>query len=224
MRNKIGVLSGIIVALFILLWYLGSKVTHGIYQDAFILLCGVGIILTLYVLDRITIFKKKLQLALTHILENNFRTGISIRGNDECSALARRFNAVTERINEYDRLRETRVDSLNRLTSALNRNIQDGIMILDLDTSRIKINKAAQEIFGIGQDDLSIDSVVKLATNSVFNKLYEDIINRRANTIAEELELFLPVLKAKARINLKMFAIKDKDEKLKSILCIFSKA
>ena len=107
------------------------------------------------------------------------------------------------------------------LLLTLTSNIQNGIMLLDVKFSRIKINKAAQEIFNISQDELSIDSVIKLESNIKFSKMYEDIIERRANTISADLELFLPILKAKAVVSLKMFAIKDKDEKLNAILCIF---
>ncbi|MFH1460634.1 MAG: hypothetical protein ABIG64_09750 [Candidatus Omnitrophota bacterium] len=224
MKRRMDLLFGILIICFLVLWYLGSENIKGIYKDGFILICGIGIISTLYILNRFVIFKKKISLSLQHILDNNFRTGISMSGSDEISFIADKFNKVINRINEFDLLREHKIDTLNRIITTINRNILDGVMILDMVSARIKINKAAQEIFNISQDDLSIDSVIKLEANSEFNKLYQDIINRRANTIAADLELFLPVLRAKAAISLKMFAIKDKDEQVNSILCIFNKS
>jgi signal transduction histidine kinase len=223
-KRRLNVIFGIIIAIFAAIWYLGSKNMPLFYSDSIVILCGMGIVGALFILNRLIIFRKKMDLATTHILENNFQTGISMDGDDEISFLAKRFNAALDRINEYDRLREQRIDYLNRMITILNRNIQNGVMILDVVSSKIKINKAAQDIFGVNQDELSIDSVVKLEANDQFNKMYQEIIGRRANTIAADLELFLPILKAKASVNLKMFAIKDKEEKLNSILCIFRAA
>ncbi|MCG2712272.1 MAG: hypothetical protein L6416_08135 [Candidatus Omnitrophica bacterium] len=223
MKREINILFGILVAIFLTIWFVGSEHMPSFYKNSFVFLVGIGIVVTLVILDRFIIFRKKLDLALKHILENNFHTGISMQGKDEFSLLAEKFNKAIDRINEFDILREHRVDTINRLLLTLNRNIQNGIMLLDIKTSRIKINKAAQEIFSISQDELSIDSVIKLEANSEFRKMYHDILERRANTISADLELFLPILKAKAVVSLKMFAIKDKDEKLNSILCIFRK-
>jgi len=192
-----------------------------LYDDVVIILTGTGIVTLLYLLNRITIFKKKLGFALKHILDNNFQTGISMPGRDELTLLASNFNNAIDRINEYDILRENKIVSLNRLLNAVNRSVENGIMTLDLESSRIKINRTAQDIWGIKQDELSIDSVMKLESNSAFNNLYQEIISGRANTITGDLELFLPILRAKASVKLKMFAIKDKDEKLNTILCIF---
>ncbi|MBU4305901.1 MAG: hypothetical protein KJ893_09850 [Candidatus Omnitrophica bacterium] len=224
MKRKINILFAVIIAVFLILWYLGSLTMSSAYKDAVVLLAGCGIVCVLYILNRLIIFRKKFELAMRHILENNFQTGISLPGNDEFSFLAQKFNDVVDRINKYDRLREDRVDILNKQLSILNRNIINGVMLLDQQSGRVKINKAAQEVFEVNQDELSIDSVIKLEANSEFNKLYYEIVNRRANTIAADIELFLPVLRAKAAVSLKMFAIKDKDEKLNSILCVFTKA
>ncbi|MCK4993691.1 MAG: hypothetical protein KAS13_01420 [Candidatus Omnitrophica bacterium] len=221
MKREINILFGVLVAIFLAIWFIGNEYLPSFYKDSFVLLVGIGIVVTLVILDRFIIFRKKFELALKHILENNFRTGISMQGEDEFSHMAAKFNKAIDRINEFDILREQRVDMINRLLLTLNRNIQNGIMLLEIKSSRIKINKAAQEIFNISQDDLSIASVINLESNSEFSKMYNDILEGRANTISAELELFLPILKAKAVVSLKMFAIKDKDEKLNSILCVF---
>ena len=221
MKREINILFGILVATFLAIWFVGNEHMPSFYKDSFVLLVGIGIVIALVILDRFIIFRKKFNLALKHMLENNFRTGISMQGKDEFSHMSAKFNKVIDRINEFDILREHRVDTINRLLLTLNRNIQNGIMLLDIKSSRIKINRAAQEIFRISQDELSIDSVIKLESNSEFRKMYHDILERRVNTISADLELFLPILKAKAVVSLKMFAIKDKDEKLNSILCIF---
>ncbi|MDD5746892.1 MAG: hypothetical protein PHO30_06495 [Candidatus Omnitrophica bacterium] len=224
MKRKLDVLFAVLIVIFILFVVLANNDVSFVYRDAFVILAGTGMVITLFILNRLTMFRKKFQLALRHILENNFQTGISMPGKDEMSFLAGRFNAVIDRINSFDRLREDRVDTVNKLLTTLNRTMRDGVMIFDLSSGRIKINKAAQDIFAINQDDLSIDSVVRLESNGQFNALYQDIMSRRSNTIAADVELFLPILRAKAAINLKMFAIKDKDEHLNSVLCVFNKA
>ena len=221
MKREINIMFGILIAVFLAIWFIGNEYMPSFSKDSFVLLVGIGIVLTLVILDRFIIFRKKFELALRHILENNFRTGVSMQGKDEFSDMAAKFNKAIDRINEFDVLREHRVDMINRLLLTLTRNIQNGIMLMEVQSSRIKINKAAQDIFSISQDELSIDSVIKLESNTEFRKMYNDIIERRANTISADLELFLPILKAKAVVSLKMFAIKDKDEKLNYILCIF---
>lgn len=221
MKREINILFGILVAIFLAIWFVVNDQLSSFYKDSLVFLVGIGIVIALVILDRFIIFRKKFELALKHILENNFRTGISMQGKDEFSHLAGKFNKAIDRINEFDVLREQRVDVINRLLLTVNRNIQNGLMLLDIKSSRIKINKAAQEIFNISQDELSIDSVIKLESNAEFRKMYYDILERRANTISADLELFLPILKAKAVVSFKMFAIKDKDEKLNSILCVF---
>ncbi|MCP4650608.1 MAG: hypothetical protein GY853_11090 [PVC group bacterium] len=223
MKKKITIIFSLATIIFLVIWYIAMYHITSVVNDTLVLLAGLGCIMTLYLLDRINIFKKKLALALKHILENNFQTGMSMSGSDELTGLSSDFNLAIDRINHYDLLRENQIICLNRIISMLNRNIQNGVMILDLDSARIKINRAAQEMFGVNQDDLSIDSVTKLNANSEFNRLYQEIIAGRANTIAGTFELFLPILRAKASVNMKMFAIKDKDEKLDTIICIFTK-
>jgi len=223
MKKKLNIIFGIIVAVFSAIWYICSYNMTYFYRDSIVILCGMGIVGSLFLLNRFILFRKKMELAISHILENNFRTGISMSGDDEISFLAKRFNTALDRINEYDRLREQRIDYLNRIITTLNRNIQNGVMLLNILSGKIKINKAAQDIFNVNQDELSIDSVIKLQANEQFNKMYQDIIGRRANTIAADLELYLPILKAKATVSIKMVAIKDKEEKLNSILCVFRK-
>lgn len=223
MKKKIGVLFSLIVIIFIVFWYIGFYHIKSPLKEIFVLLAGAGTIMSLYVLDRVTIFRKKFSLAMKHIMDNNFQTGISMNGKDEIVSLGERFNGIIDRINDYDMLRENKILCLNRLLNMLNRNIQNGIMILDLDSGRMKINKSAQEMFGINQDDLSIDSVVKLTANTEFNRLYSEVTEGRANTITGSFEFFLPILRAKANVDMKMLGIKDKDEKLHTILCVFTK-
>ncbi len=224
MKREINILFGILIVIFLSIWFVGNEHLPNFYKDSLVFLVGIGVVITLVILDRFIIFRKKFELALKHIMENNFQTGISMHGKDEFSNMAEKFNKVIDRINEFDVLRENRVDMINRLLLTISRNIQNGIMLLDITSSRIKINKAAQDIFSISQDELSVDSVIKLESNVEFRKMYYDIVERRANTISADLELFLPILKAKAIVSLKMFAIKNKDEKLNSILCIFRNA
>ena len=224
MRKKINLLFCIVIADFLVFWYLQTHCRDFLQKDLVILIAGFGIVTVLYMFNRFDIFNRKMKLALRHILENNFQTGISMPGHDEFSVMADDFNRAIDRINEYDVLRENKIVGLNRLIGHINRNISSGIMIFDLDSGRIKINRAAQEVLGIRQDDLSIDSVIKLESNNAFNDLYQDVVNGKANTIAADLELSLPILRAKADIKLKMFAIKDKDERLNSVLCVFAKA
>ena len=209
--------------IFVMFWYIGFYHIMSPLKEIFVLLAGVGTIISLYILDRVTIFKKKFSLAVQHIMDNNFQTGISMSGKDEIVTMGEEFNSVVDRINDYDMLRENKILCLNRLTNMINRNIQNGIMILDLDSGRIKINKFAQEMFGVNQDDLSIDSVIKLTANTEFNRLYQQIIEGRSNTITGSFEFFLPILKAKANVEIKMLGIKDNNEELHTILCVFTK-
>ncbi|MBI4845478.1 MAG: hypothetical protein HY810_03270 [Candidatus Omnitrophica bacterium] len=224
MKRKINALFFVIICIFFILLIVGKETMPGLLRDIEIFFAGIGLVTALYMLNCFAVFRAKLELALRHIMENNFDTGISLKGKDEFAVLAKKFNNAINRINEYDRLREMKMDIISRLLATLIRNISDGVMVMDITGGKIKINKAAQEIFNVNQDELSIDSVVKLAANERFNKLYMDIVNGRANTIAADLEMFLPVLRAKAVIALKMFAVKDKDERLNSILCVFTKA
>ena len=224
MKREINILFGILVAVFLGIWLLGSEYMPAFSKDSFVVLVGIGIVVALVILDRFIIFRKKFELAIKHILENNFNTGISMQGKDEFSLMAEKFNKAIDRVNEFDKLREHQCDTVNRLLLTLTRNIQNGIMLIDIKSSRIKINKAAQDIFSISQDELSTDSVIKLESNSEFRSMYNDILERRANTVSGDLEMFLPILKAKAVVSLKMFAIKDKDEKLNLILCVFKSA
>ncbi|RKY34868.1 MAG: hypothetical protein DRP78_06060 [Candidatus Omnitrophota bacterium] len=219
MKNKVRILLGFIIFIFILFWYLAGY-TGFLLRNVFIVFSGIGLISSLYLINRINIFNKRLSQSLRYILENNFQTGIALSGSDEFSLLSEQCNLVIERINEYDSLRENKIVILNRLLNIFKRNVPSGIIIIDLEFAVMKLNRATQAIFGITQDELTIDSVINLESNTAFNDLYQDVITGKANTIARKVELFLPVLKAKAVVNLKMFAIKDKDEKLNTILCL----
>ena len=83
MKRKLNILFGVMIAIYALMWFMGSTNMPLFYRDSIVIICGIGIICTLFVLNRLLMFRKKMDLAITHILENNFKTGISMDGDDE---------------------------------------------------------------------------------------------------------------------------------------------
>ncbi len=223
MKNKVRivVLLWLAVLLFLVLSVLGWFVSDNeLLRDIFVIVGGGGVLLNLAALNRLVLFEKKLSLALRHLQENNYQTGISLPGVDEPARIARSFNHVVDQINEYDRLRENKVVVLNRLIVTSCRLMSEALMIIDTDAGIITLNPPCQKMFGISRDEVTIGAVSRLSPNAPFNRLYRQILNGTANAAADTIELHLPSQRARAQVNLKMFGIKNKEEELKKILCV----
>ena len=196
---KIKLLLGALLGIFVLGWILGTAYPGALPYEVVVVLCGSGIVVTLYVMNRLALYRKKFQLAMRHILDNNFQTGVSADGTDELAQLGRDFNRIVDRMNEYEDLRSKKIFLLTRLIKALTRAVTDAVMVFDLESGRIAINQATQTLFGISQDELSIDSVIRLEANRAFNALYQEVAAGKANTMSGTVEFYLPILRAKAQ-------------------------
>jgi len=221
---KIKLLLGALLGIFVLGWILGTAYPGALPYEVVVVLCGSGIVVTLYVMNRLALYRKKLQLAMRHILDNNFQTGVSADGTDELAQLGRDFNRIVDRMNEYEDLRSKKIFLLTRLIKALTRAVTDAVMVFDLESGRIAINQATQTLFGISQDELSIDSVIRLEANRAFNALYQEVAVGKANTMSGTVEFYLPILRAKAQVSVNLFGIKDTDEKLHTVVCVLANA
>ena len=221
---KIKLLLGALLGIFVLGWILGTAYPGALPYEVVVVLCGSGIVVTLYVMNRLALYRKKFQLAMRHILDNNFQTGVSADGTDELAQLGRDFNRIVDRMNEYEDLRSKKIFLLTRLIKALTRAVTDAVMVFDLESGRIAINQATQTLFGISQDELSIDSVIRLEANRAFNALYQEVAVGKANTMSGTVEFYLPILRAKAQVSVNLFGIKDTDEKLHTVVCVLANA
>jgi len=221
---KIKLLLGVLLGIFVLGWILGTAYPGALPYEVVVVLCGSGIVVTLYVMNRLALYRKKFQLAMRHILDNNFQTGVSADGTDELAQLGRDFNRIVDRMNEYEDLRSKKIFLLTRLIKALTRAVTDAVMVFDLESGRIAINQATQTLFGISQDELSIDSVIRLEANRAFNALYQEVAVGKANTMSGTVEFYLPILRAKAQVSVNLFGIKDTDEKLHTVVCVLANA
>jgi signal transduction histidine kinase len=220
---KLGTLFGVLVGIFLVMWFVGTVYPSAVPYEFVVVSCGAGIVITLCLMDRLSIYRQRLRLALRHVLDNNFETGISVDGRDELSQLAGDFNRIIDRLHEYDQLRGKKIFVAGRLIKSLVREISDCVMIFDLEAGRVSLNQATQELFGISQDELSIDSVIRLETNSAFAELYETVISGRANTVSGTIGMYLPILRAMANVTVNLFAIKDPDETLHTVVCLLAK-
>ncbi|MEO8582928.1 MAG: ATP-binding protein [Flavitalea sp.] len=98
---------------------------------------------------------KKLSEGITAIVEKDYSKRIHIEQNDEFGALARAFNGMAEKLDEYEHsnLAEIKFEK-SRIETIINQ-MTDGIIGLDDKRNILFLNVVSQKLLGLKQEDIA---------------------------------------------------------------------
>lgn len=110
------------------------------------------------------------------IADKKYSERIEVNSRNELGELARSFNAMASRLEEYERTSIDRLIAEKKRAEAIVRNMVDGILVLDGQNQVILVNNTFVELIGNSESSLSGGDVFELAEHSnLLKNLVEDL-------------------------------------------------
>jgi PAS domain S-box-containing protein len=167
-----------------------SMIAQQTSQKAKIWIFFIGLLCTFFALfilwalpNYITVPVKKLTESILQIAENNYTQRVNFEQGSEFQSLALAFNAMAEKLDEYNNSNMAKFFSEKKRLEALVDNMQDPILGIDENKNIILANQAACAVTGREKDELLQFSLTKLADE---NDLLSNLCNLLENKEEQE--------------------------------------
>ncbi|MGM0381312.1 MAG: ATP-binding protein [bacterium] len=108
---------------------------------------------------------KKLTRGVQKIQGGNLHHRIQLESEDEVGELAREFNAMTQRIEKYERMNIRKLESEKNKSEAIVNNISNPIIVTDNDHQISLLNPAAEEIFNCREKEAKEKHFLEVMNN-----------------------------------------------------------
>ncbi|MEP7234064.1 MAG: ATP-binding protein [Ignavibacteriota bacterium] len=135
------------------------------------------------VINPITELTKKIK----SIANKKYSERIEVRSHDEIGDLAKSFNQMAERLDEYERTNIEALIAEKKQSEAIVKSMNDGILVLRQDYSIVLINAVASDLLGVDENDLIGKDAREVALyNNLVGKLIQDIVSPNRKGLDEE--------------------------------------
>jgi PAS domain-containing protein len=185
----------------------------------------LGFACALYLAARTVTFYVKYTRFSKRLLEGNYQSGIQAHrfSRDEGRALADLTNKVADRLRMYDTLRAERVAINVRAREIMHERTDAAVVIADIEEGVFLLNPASRAIFGLEQESMSIESIVKRPENDQFARLYFAAVERDKVPHTSQFTITLPARNITREIDADIVPIKDREEKVRFVLIFLNR-
>ncbi|MCK8826520.1 cell wall metabolism sensor histidine kinase WalK [Natroniella acetigena] len=164
----------------------------------------ISTLLSLKMTEKITNPIERITSAAQKIANGFLDQKLVIRTKDEIGQLAEMFNHMVNRVK--DKIDELSAEK-NKI-EAIVTSIADGVIAVNNQEEVILFNPAAEDIFGIKEQEVSGKSIIQITKNYKLDELIEKTL-QQARVITEEVEILLP---EKRIFRVQVAPIKDNQE------------
>lgn len=112
------------------------------------------------------------------ISQKKYSERIDVRSNNEIGTLARSFNKMAEKLNEYEKSSINELIAEKKRAEAIVENMRDAIIVLDENNNVMLLNNVASDLLGISQSDIIGKSIAALSES---NNLLKNILSGLSN-------------------------------------------
>ncbi|UFH55898.1 ATP-binding protein [Spirosoma sp. KNUC1025] len=120
---------------------------------------------------------RELTQGIRQIASRNFEERLHVRSNDEFGELARSFNSMAQKLDEYEHSNLARVMFAKKRIDTLLQIMSDGIIGLDEKRRILFVNSVASRLLGVGEQQLAGKYAPDVAsTNDLMRTLIQDIM------------------------------------------------
>ena len=114
----------------------------------------ISIIFMFYLINKIIKPVRDLIQKTRSIAERNYSQQLNIAGKDEIASLANEFNIMVSKLRQYDLLNVNQLMKEKQKIETIVESISDGILVTDAENRVLLLNKAAEKIFDIKQQEV----------------------------------------------------------------------
>ena len=132
---------------------------------------AVAVIFGLYLSSIILKPIKSLKDAVQSVAERNFNQKIDVKSSDEIGELAKEFNNMIERLQEYEKLNVNKLVEERDKSKAIVNNITSPLLVTDNDNKVTMMNQTARDLFNINDKELNIHFLEIINNEELLEKL-----------------------------------------------------
>jgi PAS domain S-box-containing protein len=137
-----------------------------------VLLISLGLLVAFYFTNRMIKPMNMLITGIKSIKEGNLDQEIQVSTKDEIGQLASEFNNMTERLLKYEKTNINNLIAEKNKSLAIVKSISDLIIVTNSEYKITLVNKAAEEIFGINEEEvIGMHFLEAINDIDIFNKI-----------------------------------------------------
>ena len=137
-----------------------------------ILTIAISLIFIIYILNKIIRSLTNLNSKIKEIAKGDYSQKLSVSGSDEIASLSKEFNIMASKLQAYDLLNINQLMKEKQKIEAIVESISDGVIVTGAFNRILLINKAAEKIFNISEEEyLKKDFTDAIKNPDLFNHI-----------------------------------------------------
>ncbi len=130
---------------------------------------AVAIVFGLYLSNLILRPIKQLEKAIKSVADRNFNQKINVKSENEIGKLAKEFNKMIEKLQEYEKININKLVDERDKSKAIVDNITSPLLVTDAENRVTLINQEAKDLFDIEEDNLNTHFLELINNEDLFN-------------------------------------------------------
>ena len=118
-----------------------------------ILTIAISLIFIIYLLNKIIRSLTNLNSKIKEIAKGDYSQKLNVSGGDEITSLSKEFNIMASKLQAYDLLNINQLMKEKQKIEAIVESISDGVVVTGASNRILLINKAAEKIFNISEEE-----------------------------------------------------------------------
>lgn len=203
-----------------------DQVTQGTYKNAYMMLVlsliasAGGFVIALYFIAKFLQPIYLLTQTIKLVKAGDLNQQAQINSRDEVGILAREFNNMTSRLQQFERSAAGELISEKNKSVTLVKNISEPLLVLDKSFGITLMNTASERFFGITENEAAGKHLLEVLRN---NEIYDLILSVQQSEESERYSKVLYFTKEKAGFyfNVVITRIEDSDKSATGYLLLF---
>jgi len=147
---------------------------------------ALSLIFIIYLLNKIIRSFTNLNSKIKEIAKGDYSQKLNVSGSDEIASLSKEFNIMASKLQVYDLLNINQLMKEKQKIEAIVESISDGVVVTGASNRILLINKAAEKIFNISEEEfLKKDFTYAIKNPDLFN-LIDSVRKDQAKTLPKD--------------------------------------
>lgn len=147
---------------------------------------ALSLIFIIYLLNKVIRSLTNLNSKIKEIAKGDYSQKLNVSGSDEIASLSKEFNIMASKLQAYDLLNINQLMKEKQKIEAIVESISDGVVVTGASNRILLINKAAEKIFNISEEEfLKKDFTYAIKNPDLFN-LIDSVRKDQTKTLPKD--------------------------------------